>query len=130
MMQKFHLRFLVDILRGLYAMRRSTLTHLTLSLILLITTLAAAPIQDLSGRANLRFAGDLTGLNRNARRETTKQILKRLGGYPCLDSDFTCVTLTMPLDHFNPGDARTIDVVFAVLPATGHRKGMFVTATG
>jgi pimeloyl-ACP methyl ester carboxylesterase len=36
----------------------------------------------------------------------------------------------MPLDHFNLADPRTIQVTFAVLPATGHRKGMFVTATG
>ena len=36
----------------------------------------------------------------------------------------------MPLDHFDPTSSRTIDVVFAVRPATGARKGMFVTATG
>ena len=64
-------------------------------------------------------------------RPGTEKILKQLGGYPCPDgSAFTCVTLTMPLDHFNPSDTRTIQVTFAVLPATGNRKGMFVTATG
>jgi pimeloyl-ACP methyl ester carboxylesterase len=36
----------------------------------------------------------------------------------------------MPLDHFNPADTRTLAVTFAVLPATGGRKGMFVTVTG
>ena len=36
----------------------------------------------------------------------------------------------MPLDHFNPADTRTIPVTFAVLPASGKRKGMFVVATG
>ena len=36
----------------------------------------------------------------------------------------------MPLDHFDPANRETIDVVFGVLPATGERKGMFVTATG
>jgi len=56
--------------------------------------------------------------------------LEELGGYPCPDSDFTCVRLTVPLDHFDSQDSRTIDVVFGVLPATGERKGMFVTATG
>jgi pimeloyl-ACP methyl ester carboxylesterase len=40
------------------------------------------------------------------------------------------VTIDVPLDHFNPADTRTIPVVFAILPATGERKGMFVTATG
>ena len=64
-------------------------------------------------------------------RPGTEKILKQLGGHPCPDeSAFTCVTLTMPLDHFNVADTRTIQVTFAVLPATGNRKGMFVTATG
>lgn len=58
-------------------------------------------------------------------------ILDDLGGFPCFDgSVFTCVTIEVPLDHFNPSDARTIMVTFAVLPASGQRKGMFVTATG
>jgi len=60
----------------------------------------------------------------------TASRLAGLGGVPCPDSDFTCVTITVPLDHFNPGDNRTIDVVFGVLPASGERKGMFVTGTG
>jgi pimeloyl-ACP methyl ester carboxylesterase len=62
----------------------------------------------------------------------TASRLARLGGQPCPDSDFTCVTLEVPLDHFHP-DGRTLEVVFAVLPssgASGERKGMFVTATG
>ena len=64
-------------------------------------------------------------------REPTKDILARLGGRPCPDgSEFTCVTVPMPLDHFDPSDTRTIDVTFAVKPATGARKGAFVTATG
>ena len=57
-------------------------------------------------------------------------VLDRLGGYPCPNSDFTCITLTVPLDHFGRGDSPTIEVVFGILPATGERKGMFVTATG
>lgn len=64
-------------------------------------------------------------------RPSTAKILKSLGGYPCPDdSAFTCVTIEVPLDHFNPADTRTIPVTFAVLPATGARRGMFVTATG
>jgi len=62
--------------------------------------------------------------------EDTASRLARLGGVPCPDSDFTCVTLTVPLDHFNPDDKRTMDVVFGVLPATDERKGMFVTVVG
>lgn len=56
--------------------------------------------------------------------------LAELGGQPCPDSNFTCVTLTVPVDHFDPANRQTLDVVFGVLPATGERKGMFVTATG
>ena len=68
----------------------------------------------------------------STRRDSTQQILKRLGGRPCAPagSEFTCVTLAVPLNHFDPGNRRTLDVVFAVRPATGQRKGMFVTATG
>src|SRR5690606_35000942 len=61
----------------------------------------------------------------------TQQILDDLGGVPCFeDSFFTCVTIDVPLNHLDPADTRTIPVVFAVLPASGERKGMFVTATG
>lgn len=61
----------------------------------------------------------------------TQQILDDLGGVPCFEwSYFTCVTIDVPLNHFDPTDTRTIPVVFAVLPASGERKGMFVVATG
>ena len=68
----------------------------------------------------------------------TAAILSQLGGVPCSDySYFTCVTIPMPLDHFNLGDERTIGVTFAILPAPvprkirkQRRKGMFIVATG
>ncbi|PIV25845.1 MAG: hypothetical protein COS37_09465 [Anaerolineae bacterium CG03_land_8_20_14_0_80_58_20] len=66
---------------------------------------------------------------RAAADENTASRLARLGGIPCPEGDFTCVTLEVPLDHFHP-DGRTLNVAFAVLPASGERKGMFVTATG
>jgi pimeloyl-ACP methyl ester carboxylesterase len=62
--------------------------------------------------------------------EDTASRLERLGGQPCPDSDFTCITVSVPLNHFDPQDKRTAEVVFAVLPATGERKGMFVTVIG
>ncbi len=65
-----------------------------------------------------------------AQAETTQDTLDKLGAYPCPDSEFTCVKLTVPLDHFAKDDKRTIDVVFGVLPALGERKGAFVIATG
>jgi len=55
--------------------------------------------------------------------------LKELGGTPCeANSDFTCVTITVPLNHFDSANTETIDVVFAVAPARGERKGMYVQA--
>jgi pimeloyl-ACP methyl ester carboxylesterase len=60
----------------------------------------------------------------------TAALLEELGGYPCPGSDFTCIEITVPLDHENPDDGRTTEVVFGVLPASGTRKGMFVTVTG
>ncbi len=74
------------------------------------------------------FTFSLIGTTRA--QSTTEDILDDLDGYPCPASDFTCVKLNVPLDHFKANDDRTLEVVFGVLPATGERKGMFVTATG
>ncbi|MGQ0604665.1 MAG: alpha/beta hydrolase [Anaerolineales bacterium] len=90
------------------------LIRVALAVALLLTSIAATPIEN----------------QRAPQRDDTAKILKRLGGKPCPDSDFTCVTLKVPLNHFDSHDRRKIDVVFAVLPATGRRKGMFITATG
>jgi pimeloyl-ACP methyl ester carboxylesterase len=55
--------------------------------------------------------------------------LDELGGVPCDENpDFTCVTIQVPLDHFDAANTETLDVVFAVSPATGERKGMFIQA--
>jgi pimeloyl-ACP methyl ester carboxylesterase len=82
--------------------------------LLLFSSVAAAPLSSSSG------VDSLSG-NR----------LQLPAGEPCPnDSIFTCITIDVPLDHFNPADTRTIPVVFAVLPAAGIRKGMFVVATG
>ena len=55
--------------------------------------------------------------------------LDELGGAPCDENpDFTCVTIQVPLNHFDSSNTETLDVVFAVSPATGERKGMFVQA--
>lgn len=98
-------------------MKKSFLRFLRLALILTLfpASIAAAPLSP----AALPSQTD------------TLQLLEDLEGYPCFeDSAFTCVTIDVPLDHFAPDDTRTIPVVFAVLPASGERKGMFVTATG
>ena len=55
--------------------------------------------------------------------------LKELGGVPCTENpDFTCVTITVPLDHFDSTNPEKLGVVFAVAPATGERYGMYVQA--
>lgn len=55
--------------------------------------------------------------------------LNQLGGQPCAENpDFTCVTIQVPLNHFDTSNQETVDVVFAVQPALGERYGMFVQA--
>jgi len=55
--------------------------------------------------------------------------LEELGGTPCEETpDFTCVAITVPLDHFDPANDETLEVYFSVAPATGERYGMYVQA--
>ena len=89
--------------------------RLSFIIVLLFSSLAAVPFSQPN----------------KAQNSATQDLLDALGGVPCFDwSIFTCVTIEVPLDHFNPADTRTIPVTFAVLPASGARKGMFVTAVG
>jgi len=56
-------------------------------------------------------------------------MLERLGGTTCEEnSDFTCVTIQVPLNHFDSSNTETLGIVFAVAPATGERYGMYVQA--
>lgn len=48
----------------------------------------------------------------------------------CPDSDFTCITLRLPRDHFAEADGQTVDVTFGLLRATDESQGAFVTLTG
>jgi pimeloyl-ACP methyl ester carboxylesterase len=55
--------------------------------------------------------------------------LEELGGQRCQENpEFTCVSIRVPLDHFDPANTETLDVVFAVAPAKGERYGMYVQA--
>ncbi len=55
--------------------------------------------------------------------------LNRLGGRPCEEKpELTCVTIQVPLNHFDPANTETLDIVFAVLPASGERYGMYMQA--
>ncbi len=48
----------------------------------------------------------------------------------CPGSEFRCVTLVVPKDHFSAADAGTFEVTYAVHRATKPRVGAWVTATG
>jgi pimeloyl-ACP methyl ester carboxylesterase len=88
------------------------LIHIPFIIVLLFSSIASTPYQP-------------------PEKTAMENVLDDLGGYECFDgSAFTCVTIDVPLDHFNAEDPRTLAVTFAVLPASGERKGMFVTATG
>lgn len=55
--------------------------------------------------------------------------LAELGGAPCDENpDLTCVSISVPLNHYDPANTESIDVVFGVAPASGERYGMFVQA--
>ena len=90
------------------------LTQLFPIIMLLFSCIAAPPLSNSSGV-----------------KPGIENMLQIPAGEPCpYDSLFTCVTIEVPLDHFNPADTRTIPVVFAILPASDDRKGMFVVVTG
>jgi len=48
---------------------------------------------------------------------------------PCPDNpDFQCATMLAPLDYANPGNGNILELTFAIHPAEGERKGMYVQA--
>lgn len=61
----------------------------------------------------------------------TEARLEALGATTCPDTvhDYRCVTLTVPIDPDHP-EGDTIEVQFAVQPATGQREGVLVTVVG
>jgi pimeloyl-ACP methyl ester carboxylesterase len=48
----------------------------------------------------------------------------------CPGSEFRCVTLVVPKDHFAATDPGTFEVTYAIHRATKSRVGVWVTATG
>jgi pimeloyl-ACP methyl ester carboxylesterase len=73
----------------------------------------------------------LAALAPTVARASTTSTLEALGGTACTaDSEFTCVKLSVPLNHFDPTDTRRIKVAFAVRPADKASHGLFVVATG
>lgn len=63
---------------------------------------------------------------------TTESIvtkLEELGGEACAEKpDLICVSIPVPLNHFDSANTETINVTFAVSPALGTRYGMFIQA--
>ena len=55
---------------------------------------------------------------------------KEKASAPCPDSRFTCVTLTVPQDHYGEPGGPTWDVTYAIQRAAGTKKGTFVVITG
>lgn len=106
---------------------RRTICLLTLVAVLASCTSSTDPTTTSSGDVTSTVAGSSTTSGEQT--SGTADRLDELGGEPCPDSDFTCITLEVPLDHFG-SNGETTEVVFAVLPATGEREGVFVTATG
>lgn len=54
-----------------------------------------------------------------------------VGEEACPDSEFTCVTLRVPRDHFAAPGGPTFDVTFGLFRATSDEpRGVFVTVTG
>jgi len=91
-----------------------SLVRISFVIVLMLSSIAAAPMSQQTKNSQA----------------STVDLLNDLGGSPCFEgSAFTCVIIDVPLDHFN-ASLGTIPVTFAVLPASGERKGMFVTATG
>lgn len=45
-------------------------------------------------------------------------------------SEFTCISLEVPLNHFDESDPSTIEVTFALRPASVDPEGVLVTAVG
>lgn len=100
-------------------------------LILSLVSLSYQTIYNLQKQTAQPASGPDTGSTPPSSNQVTDtaQRLRELGGRPCDGAPgFTCVTISVPLDHFDPANAETIDVVFAVAPANGERKGMYVQA--
>ena len=100
-------------------MRRLGLASLLVTTAVLAGALLPGTVALASGSAGARVA--------TSRAVAALQVTQR----PCPDSIFTCVTLTVPRDHFGAPGGSTFRVTFAIHRATNvPRQGVFVTVTG
>ena len=96
-------------------------------------TLAAQQPQDNSSFSSSSSTGLPTAAGPAATPEyklgDMQGFIQKNNGKPCsTEAELTCVTLSMPLDHTDSSNTKTIDVTFGIRPATGDRYGMFVQA--
>jgi pimeloyl-ACP methyl ester carboxylesterase len=101
-----------------------------IGVLLLLTACTSEAVTTTTTTTQSTATTNAPGSTTTTERPSTDQLLEDLDASLCPNSVFTCVTLDMPMDHFDATDERTIPVTFAVLPATGERQGAFVTATG
>ena len=57
-------------------------------------------------------------------------VIETLDPHPCYVGELTCVTITAPLDHDQPGDNRTLDIEFSIHLATGEHRGILLYFVG
>ncbi|MGL5009806.1 MAG: alpha/beta hydrolase [Paracoccaceae bacterium] len=53
-----------------------------------------------------------------------------MGSQPCMDSDFTCITMMLPRDHFANDPDATLPITFAISLATEPGAGTMIYAVG
>lgn len=58
------------------------------------------------------------------------KVLDRMGASACENADLTCVTLTVPRDHFANDQSETLDITFGVSLATEPSKGTIIYVVG
>lgn len=116
--------------------RRSTAARL--SIVALVAglgataMLAAAPVVGRTAPASAASPGWAASGATSASRAASEAPSQATTEAPCPDSAFTCVTISVPRDHFAATTAAqpTWTVTFAIHRATGTRLGVWVTATG
>jgi len=99
--------------------------RLSIALLLLVATALVAGPSVPVARASI------AGIGRVAPATSPAAAALHATQRPCPASIFTCVTLTVPRDHFGAAGGPTMRVTFAIHRAShAPRRGVFVTVTG
>ena len=76
------------------------------------------------------FAALTIALPALAQESSITPFIDAMGSQPCMDSDFTCVTMQLARDHFANDPANTMPITFAISLATDPGAGTLIYATG